>query len=109
MLVVRDGVEILMAAHFRAAVLIDDQVACDSVEQGTNVEHGQPGRLGAQHADVAFLGQIGRGIAVVDLAGQEVQQFAVVALQQGKTHVRLRKAGHPIAWRLAATGLRHTS
>ena len=77
---VGQGVEVVVAAHFGAPVVVDQQIARSAIEQGAHIENGAARMLGGENACIAFLRQVGRRIAVADLALQKMKQFAVVAL-----------------------------
>lgn len=83
-LVFRQAVQVVVPPDFGAAMLVDDQIARGAIKQRAHVQHGLTRLLRAQHAQIALLRQVGRRVAVVDLTGQEIQQFSVVAFQHDK-------------------------
>nr|GEU28148.1 hypothetical protein [Tanacetum cinerariifolium] len=68
-----------VAAHGVAPVTVDQQVAGSAVQQCARFGNGFARMLQGQHAGIAFLRQVGSGVAVVDCARQKIEQFSVIA------------------------------
>lgn len=79
----RDCIQVVVATNSGAPVFVDQQIPGDAIEQRAAIEDLPACVLHGQHTGIAFLRQVGGRVAVAHLAVQKVQQFAVVALQQG--------------------------
>ena len=92
------GFQALMRPGLGAPVLVRQQIAGGAIEQRARVRNGFAGAPDRQKAGIDLLHQIGRGLAVVQVPGAEVQQFSVVVDGHGST------GGNGFVDRLASIG-----